>query len=544
MADVLVEKKPSVSLQVPQSLLKRGITPDVIRRSRSRRSRSVTPFLSRQDRETTPFEIGQNVPHTLVSALCVLDKALIMDISSDIVDDPVQVLTSDFSVIDRASVMDISHGDFILEYEEYEEEIADDASIMSVDDRASEMDESETRSERSESEAPLSEAESVGTDVSTEAGGEGGEPGPKKKKVVKKKAVKKPVVVVKKKVVKKEDSPKKKAGGKTGATPPPKAPPKKLAVAGVFAQADAAPKPPKPSKPQPKKKSKSPSPKPKGAPPTKPAEEAAELAKKAREPSKEKTPEEPEEEEEEEEGEEEGEEEQEEEGGYDYDAEEEQEPEEEEEKTPKSPSPVYTEEDLMEQALIAKLTVYEPDYDPEVWRKVTDEPPPPPIHLEFPPEKPRKGAVPYKKMTEKERDMEFIKEREARKPPVLLNHLTDRTVCEGTPVKLSCSVSGPDVQVKWLRNGYVLEKKPGIKTTSTDGHLVLELLNPTPQDSGMYACVVKNKNGEMSTEANVTVYQLAEDLHVIPTVISAKGILIVMFLICEFLCIFFVPKFF
>ncbi|XP_059620294.1 muscle M-line assembly protein unc-89-like, partial [Phlebotomus argentipes] len=510
MADVLVEKKPTVSIQVPQSIIKRGITPDVLRRSRSRRSRSVTPFLARQDRETTPYEIGQNVPHTLVSALCVLDQALVMDISSAIQDDPVQVLTSDFSVIDRASVMDISHGDFILEYEEYEEEIADDASIMSVDDRASELDESETRSERSESEAPVSEAESVGTEVSET--GEGGEPGAKKKKVVKKKAVKKPVV--KKKIVKKEESPKKKAAGKTGATPPPKAPPKKLAVSSMFNQADSAPKPPKPTKPQPKKKSKSPSPRPKGATPTKSAEEAAEIAKKAREPSKEPEEEPEEEEEEEEEGEEEGEEEEQEEEPMDeYQYDEDQEPEEEEEPTPKSPSPVYTEDDIAEQKLIAKLTVYEPDYDPDIWRKVKDEPPPPPIHLEFPPEKPRKGQLPYKSLTEKERDIEWQKERESRKPPVLLNHLTDRIVCEGTPVKLSCSVSGPDLQVKWLKNGFTMEKKPSIKTTSTDGYLVLDMPNPTPADSGVYECVVKNKNGELSTQANVTIYQLSSELH-------------------------------
>ncbi|XP_055689965.1 muscle M-line assembly protein unc-89-like [Lutzomyia longipalpis] len=525
MADVLVEKK--VNLPVPQSILKRGITPDVLRRSRSRRSRSVTPFLARENRETTPFEIGQNVPHTLVSALCVLDKALIMDISSAIEDDPVQVLTSDFSVIDRASVMDISHGDFILEYEEYEEEIADDASVMSVDDRASELDESETRSERSESEAPASETESIGTDVSVEegGGGAGGEPEVKKKKVVKKKAVKKPV---KKKITKKEASPKKGKGGSA----PPKAPPKKLAISGKFAETDTAPKPPKPSKPQPKKKSKSPSPRPKGAPPTKPAEEAAEIAKKAREPSKEKTPEEPEEEAEEEEGEEEGEEEEqeEEEEDYNYDQEED---EEEEEKTPKSPSPVYTEEDLREQALISKLTVYDTDNMP--WFKVTDEPPAPPIHFEFPTEKPRKGKLPWKNLSEKERDAEWLRERGLRKPPVLLNHLTDRTVCEGTPIKLGCSVDGPDLQVKWFRDGFAIDKKPGVKTTAKDGYLLLELPNPTPADSGMYCCQVKNKNGEMSTEALVTVYQLASELHVTPTVIAAKGKIhqaLLMSLIC------------
>lgn len=504
--------KPTVNLQVPQTILKRGVTPDLLRRSRSRRSRSCTPLLQRVDRETTPFELTQNVAHQLISSLCVLDKALIMDITEK-EDNPVEVLTSDFSVFDHAAVMDISAGEFVIEYEEYEEEMLDDVSVISADDTRSEFDDSEARSEseppRSGSEAPseLGDGSETGTDV-------------EKKEKKTKKTVKK--AVVKKKVVKKEDKPKAKgkSPAKKGATPPKGKVGGVAGAAGKFSQPNDAPKPPKAVKP--KKKSKSPSPK-RGATPQKSAAEAAELAKKSRDD--EAKADDDEEGEEDAEEEEEPEEEEEEE----FAEEEEPEPEPEPEPTPE-PEIVYTEEDLAEQELIRKRVVYSPEYNTGLWNQVFEDPPPPPA-----PEKkeevssgrkPKEGKVRIvgRLLTEKEYDAEWQREREARKGPLILSNLTARTVVEHTPIKLACTVDGNDLQVKWLKNGAVIAKALSNKQTATDGLLVLELLNPTKEDSGLYTCAIKNKSGEVTTSANVSVYEVTSQLVIAPTFVSVRGI--------------------
>lgn len=516
-ATAAVPPKPTINLQVPQTVLKRGVTPDLLRRSRSRRSRSCTPLIQRVDRETTPFELTQNVAHQLVSSLCVLDKALIMDITER-EDNPVEVLTSDFSVFDHAAVMDISTGEFVIEYEEYEEEMLDDVSVISADDTRSEFDDSEARSEseppRSGSEAPSE----IGDGSETGGDGDGGE---KKEVVKKKKTVKK--AVVKKKVVKKEEKPKGKgkSPAKKGATPPKGKAGGVAGAASKFSQPNDAPKPPKAVKP--KKKSKSPSPK-RGATPQKSATEAAELAKKAREEeaAQDEQKGEDEEGEEDAEEEEEGEEEEEEE---DYG--EEEEPEAEPEPEPE-PEIVYTDEDLVEQELIRKRVVYSPEYNMSLWNVVTEDPPPPPAPApreDAPASGGRKGkAIVGRLLTEKEHDLEWQREREARKGPLLLSQLTARTVCEHTPIKLTCSVDGPDLQVKWLKNGGVIGKGPNNKQTATDGLLVLELLNPTKEDTGTYTCAIKNKNGEITTSANVSVYQITSELVIAPTFVSVRGI--------------------
>lgn len=529
MTDAAAPPKQLLNLPVPQTLLKRGVTPDLLRRSRSRRSRSCTPLIQRADRETTPFELTQNVHHTLASSLCVFDKALVMDITAEKEDNPVEVLTSDFSVFDHAAVMDISTGEFVIEYEEYEEEIMDDVSVISADDTRSEFDESEARSE-SEPPRSGSEAPSESGDVSEAGDGEAGGEVEKKPKAKKKAVVKK--AVVKKKVVKKEEKPKAKgkSPAKKGATPP------KGKVGGVsgaaskFSQPNDAPKPPKAVKP--KKKSKSPSPK-RGATPQKSAAEAAELAKKAREEEEQKGDDEEGDEdvEDEEEAEEEQEPEEEEE---DYAEEEEPEPEPEPE-----PEIVYTDEDLAEQELIRKRVVYSPEYNMDLWNICTEDPPPPPPTTSTKEEEPKaskKGRIVGRLLTEKEYDQEWQRERESRKLPLLLNQLAARTVVEHTPIKLTCSVDGEGVQVKWLKNGGVIAKSASANQTAKDGLIVLELPDPTKDDSGVYTCVIKNKNGEVSTSATVSVYQLSSELVIAPSFVSVRGIrrcLCVLYLFCR-----------
>lgn len=527
MTDAAAPPKQLLNLPVPQTVLKRGVTPDLLRRSRSRRSRSCTPLIQRADRETTPFELTQNVHHTLASSLCVFDKALVMDITAEKEDNPVEVLTSDFSVFDHAAVMDISTGEFVIEYEEYEEEIMDDVSVISADDTRSEFDESEARSE-SEPPRSGSEAPSEAGDVSEAGDGDAGGEAEKKPKAKKKTVVKK--AVVKKKVVKKEEKPKAKgkSPAKKGATPPKGKVGGVAGAAGKFSQPNDAPKPPKAVKP--KKKSKSPSPK-RGATPQKSAAEAAELAKKAREEEEAKGDEEEGDEdvEDEEEAEEEQEPDEEEE---DYAEEEEPEPEPEPE-----PEIVYTDEDLLEQELIRKRVVYSPEYRTDLWDICTEDPPPPPPTTSTREEEPKaskKGRIVGRLLTEKEYDQEWQRERESRKLPLLLNQLAARTVVEHTPIKLSCSVDGEGVQVKWLKNGALIPKNAN--QTAKDGLMVLDLPDPTKDDSGVYSCVIKNKNGEVSTSATVSVYQLSSELVISPSFVSVRGIrhcLCVLYLFCR-----------
>lgn len=136
--------------------------------------RSITPFLSRDDKEKTPFEIGANILQQLASYKAIIDKALVMDISLD-EERPAKYILSDQSVIDKAAVLDLGN-----------------VEILYVED--DEIEESDYR----ESESPASTGvaedreKSVETAGSDEEGSGEKKKKPKKaKKVVKKKAEKK-----------------------------------------------------------------------------------------------------------------------------------------------------------------------------------------------------------------------------------------------------------------------------------------------------------------------------------------------------------------
>lgn len=74
--------------------------------------RSITPFISREQKEKTPFEIGPNILMQLASYKAIIDKALVMDISLD--EEPqAKTILSEHSVIDRAAVMDLSNVEII-----------------------------------------------------------------------------------------------------------------------------------------------------------------------------------------------------------------------------------------------------------------------------------------------------------------------------------------------------------------------------------------------------------------------------------------------
>lgn len=131
-------------------------------------------------------------------------------------------------------------------------------------------------------------------------------------------------------------------------------------------------------------------------------------------------------------------------------------------------------------------------------------------------------------MTEKDRDLEWQRQRQMMRPPLVISHLKSRAVAKHTVAKLTCNVTGPSIMVRWLKNGNPIEINPKkYNFFNSEGLLSLEILNVSKSDSAEYTCFVKNKNGETSTVANLTVYDnLDIDRPVPPTFITIKGNLV------------------
>jgi Immunoglobulin I-set domain len=130
-------------------------------------------------------------------------------------------------------------------------------------------------------------------------------------------------------------------------------------------------------------------------------------------------------------------------------------------------------------------------------------------------------------MTEKDRDLEWQRQRQMMRPPLVISHLKSRAVAMGTTAKLTCNVTGPSIMVRWLKHGDPIELKPEkYKFFNSEGLLSLEILNVKARDSAEYTCFVKNKNGETSTVATLTVYDNVGDRPVPPTFITIKGNLV------------------
>lgn len=130
---------------------------------------------------------------------------------------------------------------------------------------------------------------------------------------------------------------------------------------------------------------------------------------------------------------------------------------------------------------------------------------------------------PIKSATEKEKDAEWQRQREALRPPAIENFLSDRTVREFENLKLTCNVSGPDLNIKWFKNGIIVEKSNRVKLRVSDGLLVLEIPKAEIADSGEYSCLIRNKNGDVSTKCNVTVYKEVLDRPTAPTFTTIRG---------------------
>lgn len=89
---------------------------------------------------------------------------------------------------------------------------------------------------------------------------------------------------------------------------------------------------------------------------------------------------------------------------------------------------------------------------------------------------------------------------------------------------MTCTASGPELNIHWLKDGNPVEKSPRCRILVNEGILSLEIIRAAATDSGEYTCSLRNQNGEASTSAIVTVYEIIKDDPVPPTFISARGI--------------------
>lgn len=135
-----------------------------------------------------------------------------------------------------------------------------------------------------------------------------------------------------------------------------------------------------------------------------------------------------------------------------------------------------------------------------------------------------------KKGKDKKKEKEKERKGKAGLPPkqtmFFAANLIDRVIAEGSKVRLSCYVHGPDPQIKWTKNDIPVAYGPKVKNLSKDGMGALEFLSAKIDDSGVYKCIARNANGEVSSQATLTVYKNDKNVDVPPTFTRAvKGCL-------------------
>lgn len=105
-----------------------------------------------------------------------------------------------------------------------------------------------------------------------------------------------------------------------------------------------------------------------------------------------------------------------------------------------------------------------------------------------------------------------------------VTHLTNRVFPEGANIKLSCVVQGPDPNIRWLRDDQPVVYSPRIRNLSRDGLCVLEVAKAALDDSGIYSCVVRNPESNISCSCTVQVYETKATAEFAPTFTrSLKG---------------------
>lgn len=95
--------------------------------------------------------------------------------------------------------------------------------------------------------------------------------------------------------------------------------------------------------------------------------------------------------------------------------------------------------------------------------------------------------------------------------------LSNRVAAEGTKVKLTCYLEGPDPNIRWLKDEQPIVYSPKCRQNNQNGLCTLELASVTVADTGVYKCYARNQNGEASTSANLEVYASDVSADLAPT---------------------------
>lgn len=190
-----------------------------------------------------------------------------------------------------------------------------------------------------------------------------------------------------------------------------------------------------------------------------------------------------------------------------------------EEEAARAPTPEYDSD--------VELIPVKEDFDKDVWETV-DEPAPiiPPVLEDLLNSREEEEEKEEEKpMTERDRDLEWSRQRQMARPPLIITHLKNRAATAGTNLKLTCNVSGPSITVRWFKNAAPIDINPNkYKFFNNEGMLSLEILHLDKHDDGEYTCQIKNKNGETATTANVYCYEaLDAPKNEPPIFVSIKG---------------------
>ncbi|XP_034477235.1 muscle M-line assembly protein unc-89-like [Drosophila innubila] len=97
--------------------------------------------------------------------------------------------------------------------------------------------------------------------------------------------------------------------------------------------------------------------------------------------------------------------------------------------------------------------------------------------------------------------------RSAKRKPTVDLMLTNRNSATGSDLKLTCGVSGQDVNVQWFKQNISIANDVKYKITLNDGLYCLEIKATDMNDSGIYRCIASNRNGEVETSCLVTIYE-------------------------------------
>lgn len=543
---VPTQKKRKLKSPTPGSLRGRSATP-IHGRSQTpftlymtRRSatpstwRSITPFLKREEKEKTPFELGRDLKMQTTCNIAVFDRALVMDISEPVdIQKPVRYLTSDLSVIDRAAVMDVSNVEVIYVVEEYEEVEEEEEIIEEVKPKKKEKKPRKPRTGRKSIDKDMSP--SGFTSENEDLGDYGAEDREESVELDDDEPVKKG---------KKKAPPKKKE--KKEKSPSPKLA-LKLEIGGgqkaskkMFEAQQAAPKPP------PKKSKMVLQMEEQAKAAAKAAEDAANRAKPKGETFEERQKRLKEEKEEQErleaeqraieeaeaaelaEAEAEAEEDEEEpdfadegEDGTEnpdteYNEDEEADREAEEENEEEDEVPEIKKKDKRRGSDSSDDFVRPDPHEEERWQRIAA------IEGEEFMQQMRKYSI-AKRISEKERDADWQRRREQARLPKFINFLSDRTVEAGQSVRLACAVDGPELSVKWYKDGRQLERDATHRIINNNNILVLEVINTNILDSGEYSCLIMNQNDEVTSSCIVTIYEIFKDEPKPPSIQYIKG---------------------